>query len=73
MTRKLTEPERLECQLIRGQYRVGPEAARDIARRITDEHGFWDFKQRRRRYRKAQREQVTLTLLPGGQADDRAA
>ena len=38
MTRKLTEMERLDNQLILGQYRVGPEAAREIARREIRSH-----------------------------------
>lgn len=64
MTRKLTEMERLECQLIRGQYRVGPEAAREIARRVTDDHGFWDFEERRRAARRLML--VPVDVLPQG-------
>jgi hypothetical protein len=42
-----TEVDRLADQLTLGQYRVGPEAARDIAERVTGEHGFWDFEERK--------------------------
>lgn len=65
MTRDLTPWERLETQLIRGQYRIGREAARDIAEKITEEHGFWDFEERKRAF-EAENARPVLTLLPGG-------
>lgn len=45
--RPRTEVERLEYQIQEGKVRVGEEAAREIARRIEGQHGFWDFEQRR--------------------------
>jgi hypothetical protein len=36
-TRKLKD----EVELF-GKARIGPDAAREIARRIEEEHGFWD-------------------------------
>lgn len=37
----MTDAERIQGQIDRGEVRVGPEAAREIARRIEDEGGFW--------------------------------
>lgn len=42
-----TEAERLQTDVYTGRVRIGPEAAREIARTIEDGHGFWDFEQRR--------------------------
>lgn len=39
--RPTTEAERVLGQIERGEVRAGPEAAREIARRIEDEGGFW--------------------------------
>jgi hypothetical protein len=72
MTRKLTPREELDNQLLLGQCRVGPEAAREIARRITSQHGFWDYAERKRAQR-AQTIRPVLTLLPGGHSADKAA
>lgn len=66
MTRELTPRQRLDNQLLLGQCRVGPDAAREIARRITGQHGFWDFAERKRA-QQTQNRGVVLTLLPGGQ------
>jgi uncharacterized protein (UPF0210 family) len=41
------EFDRLVNQVVLGKVRVGPDAARDIARRIEEEHGFWDYQERR--------------------------
>lgn len=72
MTRKLTEWEKLDNQLILGQCRIGEEAARDIARRITNQHGFWDYEERKRAQR-ARNGRGRLTLLPGGGQPAKAA
>lgn len=72
MTRELTPRQRLDNQLILGQCRVGADAAREIARRITGQHGFWDFEERKR-VAGTQSSRPVLTLLPGGQSMDKAA
>lgn len=36
-----TESERSLGQALRGEIRVGPDAAREIARRIESQGGFW--------------------------------
>ena len=43
-----TQTEVLEEQLLFRRCRIGREAARDIARRVEGEHGFWDFEERKR-------------------------
>lgn len=45
--RPSTESERLECDVAHGRCRIGADAAREIARRIEGEHGFWDFEERK--------------------------
>lgn len=45
--RRLTEEDRLRNQVLSDKVRIGPEAAREIARRIEQQHGFWDFTVRR--------------------------
>lgn len=81
MTRKLTPEEklrdqsaveRLNLQLILGQCRIGNAAAREIAHRITGEHGFWDFEERKRAH-EVQEARPMLTLIHGGQPTDLAA
>lgn len=47
LRRPRTEAERLGYQIAAGKVRVGPDAARAIARRIEQQHGFWDFPERR--------------------------
>lgn len=37
-----TDVDRLWLQVDTGQVRIGPDAAREIARRIEKGHGFWD-------------------------------
>lgn len=73
MTRELTPRQQLDNQLILGQCRVGPDAAREIARRITSQHGFWDLAERKRAHGAAQNRRVVLTLLPGGQSTRKVA
>lgn len=38
-----TEVDKLEEQLLFRRCRIGQDAAREIARRVEDGHGFWDF------------------------------
>lgn len=38
-----TEEAKLAYQVCTGRARIGPEAAREIAQRIEEAHGFWDF------------------------------
>lgn len=38
----LRDDERVLGQITRGEVRAGPDAAREIARRITEQGGFWD-------------------------------
>jgi hypothetical protein len=47
MVEPLTKAEELEIDLYTGRCRAGREAAREIARRVEAQHGFWDFKERR--------------------------
>lgn len=47
--RRPTDAHRIISQITRGTVRVGPDAAREIARRIEAQHGFWDLRQRRAR------------------------
>lgn len=81
MTRKLTvedrlanqtPAQRLENQLILGQCRIGAEAAREIARRITGQHGFWDFEERKRAAQ-VRAENRVITLRSTGYATQQAA
>lgn len=44
---RLTEEKRLTLQIAADQAAVGPDAARKIARRIEDQHGFWDYNERK--------------------------
>lgn len=82
MTRKLTPEdrlrdqspvERLNNQLVLGQCRIGHDAAREIARRITGEHGFWDYEERKRAAQPAQIARPVLTLVPDEQSAEMAA
>lgn len=43
-----TDSKRIKNQIANHTVRVGPDAAREIALRIEDRHGFWDFDDRRR-------------------------
>lgn len=43
-----TQLDVLGEQLLFRRCRIGHEAAREIARRIQDQHGFWDFDERKR-------------------------
>ena len=72
MTRELTPAQRLGNQITLGQCRIGNEAARAIARRVTDEHGFWDFEERKRASQ-VQVERPMLTVIHGGQSEGMAA
>jgi hypothetical protein len=73
MTRELSAVEKLNNQLILGQCRIGRNAAREIAERVTQEHGFWDFEERKAASQPEPGRPV-LTLLPGGgQSRHRAA
>lgn len=72
MTRKPTPKQWLQNELILGRCRIGEEAAREIARTVTDQHGFWDFEERKRAHR-AQSMRERLTLLPGGGQTAKAA
>lgn len=45
-TLRVTEEDLLWTRLALGQIRVGRDAARKIAARITAEHGFWDHPDR---------------------------
>lgn len=38
-----TAEDRLDFQISQGRVRVGPDAAREIARRVEERHGFWDL------------------------------
>jgi hypothetical protein len=41
--RPATEQQKLDDQVgLFSKARIGPDAAREIARRIEEEHGFWD-------------------------------
>lgn len=46
--RQPTEIERLATDLYTGRCRAGREAAREVAARITEQHGFWDYEERKR-------------------------
>lgn len=41
------EVDQLAVKVATGSCRVGPEAAREIARKVEDQHGFWDYEERR--------------------------
>jgi hypothetical protein len=43
--RPWTEHRRLMYQVREGKVRIGPDAAREIAKRIERQHGFWDYPQ----------------------------
>jgi hypothetical protein len=45
--RPWTDWERLRYQINEGRVRVGPEAAREIAKRIERQHGFWDLRKQK--------------------------
>jgi hypothetical protein len=73
MTRELTPAERLDNQVTLGQCRIGNEAARAIARRVTDEHGFWDYEERKLA-QQSQPARSVLTVIHGErQPEDLAA
>lgn len=54
MMRPLTELQKSEIDVYTGRCRIGPDAAREIARRIQGDHGFWDYEERRRSFEAAQ-------------------
>lgn len=40
--RPMSDAERVQGQIDRGEVRAGPQAAREIAQRIESEGGFWN-------------------------------
>lgn len=71
MTRKQTAVEELETQLLFRRCRIGASAAREIAREITSQHGFWDFDERKAAQQTS--EATVIALVPAGYAVKNAA
>lgn len=46
-SRRNKEADKVHIEVAMGRCRIGPEAAREIARKIERQHGFWDYQERR--------------------------